>query len=303
MSDVANNSIARLNIPASIKNGNNAVVELVSTEDKQVYWSWHLWFTDYKPSRTGDTADNGKVHQYSNSVFQTGIYKDRYIMDRDLGATIIDVKGDVTPTTDNATKFFGLFYQFGRKDPFIYANAISANTLATYYDAGGNEMPTPDASAAAGSTSISFLAKAVMNPTTFYTNSGNWTKERNGLWSELNGTTETDKSPFDPCPPGWRVPIDGTWAGFDNSNFGRYANGRRYTGGTLNINAYYPFSGQLLYDSGDLTRVGTLGLSRSATPNGQGNGYYIGFNPSNITSSDNNYGTFGFPVRCVQDRK
>ena len=300
----ADNPIAKLNIPASVKNGNNAVVELVSTEDKQVYWSWHLWFTDYKPNESTDAKRKGKVHQYPvfATTWQSGIYKDRYMMDRSLGATITGVDGDIMPTTDNATKFFGLFYQFGRKDPFMYANATSGSTFADFYDADGNSMPTPVASAELGSGSTSFLAKAVMNPTTFYKNSGKWTKETAGLWSELNGSTEADKSPFDPCPPGWRVPINGTWANF-SGNFGEYVNGRRYTGGSPSVNAYYPASGYLMYNSGTLTSVGGAGYSWSATPSAQGIGYGLYFYSGHVGPSDCDGRAHGFPVRCIQDHE
>ena len=303
----AANPLARLRIPASVPNGNNAVIELVSKEDDQVYWSWHLWFTDYKPSRTGNTdVKHGKVHQYP--VFATmssGIYKNRYIMDRNLGATItnVDVTNDLplTTTTADAFKYFGLMYQFGRKDPFMYANAPSGSTFKEFYDADGNSMPTPVTSAVLGSGSTSFLAKAVMNPSTFYkVSSGNWTKENAGLWSELNGTTEAEKSPFDPCPPGWRVPVNGTWGNFSTSTFPWYANGRRYP---YSINAYYPASGYLSYSSGALTYVGSNGYSWSATPNGQGNGFNLSFNAGGVYPSGNSSRAYGFPVRCVQERE
>ena len=309
----AANPLARLRIPASIPNGNNAVIELVSTEStedgkKTVYWSWHLWFTDYKPNESTNAKRKGKVHQYP--VFanmSSGIYKNRYIMDRNLGAIITDVGVNdnlpLTTATADAFKYFGLMYQFGRKDPFMYAKEPSSgSTFADFYNADGNSMPTPTASAAVGSTSTSFLAKAVMNPTTFYKEgSGNWTKESAGLWGELNGTTEVDKSPFDPCPPGWRVPVNGTWANLINSYFGWYAKGRRYTGGSPSVNAYYPASGWIDYSSGALALVGSYGFSWSATPNGQDAGCCLNFNANYVDPSYNRSRVYGCPVRCVQE--
>ena len=304
----ANNPIARLNIPASVKNGNNAVVELVSTEDKQVYWSWHLWFTDYKPNESTDAERKGQVHQYSNNIFQTGIYKNRYMMDRNLGAIATGETGVITrPTkTGEAIKYYGLMYQFGRKDPFVGSGDGNPN-FVSIYDADGilfndvKNAATPPFKVEAGSASSSFLAKTAMNPFTFYTSSGNWTRETNGLWSEFNGTTEVEKSPFDPCPPGWRVPVINTWDGFlSNFAWGVTETG---TGGYIhtsnNIQAWYPATGGLLYTIATISTVGSNGPYWSATP-----GHYLDSSTTRyVRLVTDGVRAYAFPVRCVQDRE
>ncbi len=59
---------------------------------------------------------------------------------------------------------------------------------------------------------ISRVGDATRNPMHFYHSglNGDWTMPDNTLWNM------TTKTPFDPCPPGWRVPAGGGTAA-DNS--------------------------------------------------------------------------------------
>ena len=304
------NSKATLTIPKSVKNGNNAVIALVSKDEQTVYWSWHLWFTDYEP----ESATNGQLHKYISDAFQSGIYVGKYMMDRNLGATITGVSGVINPpkTTAEAVKYYGLYYQWGRKDPFVGSRDGTSNNFVRRYDANGTEIKTLQK--AAGSNTDSKLAYAVSNPLEFLENAaGNWTTE-NDLWD----ATGTSKSVFDPCPPGWRVPLGGTdaknnpWAGFctgspsatDNKSYSSWGGfdwqssatgtgGRLYNNG--GVQAWYPASGRLGY-------VGNYGYCWSATSyNNQAGGFSLYFDDDKVHLSNGDYRACGLPVRCVQE--
>ena len=271
-------------------------MELVSTEDKQVYWSWHLWFTDYKPDKSTDAERKGQVHKYTAS--QT-----KYMMDRNLGAIATGVTGAIArPTsTGEAIKYYGLNYQFGRKDPFVGSGDGTTNFVAIY-DATGKSLSNGaniPFKKDAGSRSTSFLAKVVMNPFTFYyTSSVNWTLETDGLWGE-NG----DKSPFDPCPPGWRVPITNIWSNFSTSNFvwgvtATGTNGRMYTGN--NVQAWFPAFGNLSEGSGILASP-DCGYFWRAMPNDRDTGYELHFTPTGVYQPFAHCRARGISVRCIQE--
>lgn len=68
----------------------NALVALM--QDGKVVWSWHVWVTDAPQTMT---YGNGTV-----------------FMDRNLGAV---------GTTAGGTDAYGMYYQWGRKDPFYGA--------------------------------------------------------------------------------------------------------------------------------------------------------------------------------------
>lgn len=65
-------------------------------------WSWHIWSVDYDIETSGQTYVSGAV-----------------FMDRNLGALTTDC-------TQAAAK--GLYYQWGRKDPFMYPSTFQQNS-------------------------------------------------------------------------------------------------------------------------------------------------------------------------------
>ena len=206
--------------------------------DKDCLWSWHVWVTDYCPDGTKDyglgensyaSVDGGQVHTYGSQFTATNPSK--VIMDRNLGATktyyTAPASGDNT-----ADQAFGLFYQWGRKDPFprTQGSTIDADdgsaaiTIPIYGPDGKTVLPENGAgykkvnitTGGVMSGNIS-LAYAVAHPLSFIYSDGNtrdWyttstTSQNNDLWG--NGK---EKSIYDPCPEGWRIAPDGTWSDF-----------------------------------------------------------------------------------------
>ena len=206
-------------------------------------WSWHLWITDYNPDaaarsevnkyflrenynnpleRNGWYYENNKngiqyksgVHHYShvrsayksyNTEWETGgLYEDCWIMDRNLGALMPNNYDAKEPFEG-----FGLYYQYGRKDPIPFYNA---NLGRKMYD-----MIPNDGVSAYGSTPFNIsgtvkIDNTVKFPNAFYGNaSGTWATDANeNPWYHLPTTEKPSKGQktiFDPCPPGWCLPI------------------------------------------------------------------------------------------------
>jgi hypothetical protein len=126
---------------------------------------------------------------------QSGIYYDKWIMDRNLGSfapTNCDIAEPI--------KGFGSYYQYGRKDPFAYQDT---------YTISGSKRTNKWTTGSGGT-----LSNGVRNPNVFYTNNGNgpWLSDYNdNYWYDIyEGDKEIkrgEKSIFDPCPPGWCIPI------------------------------------------------------------------------------------------------
>ncbi len=295
----------------------NAVVALYDSKTAgsgEVLWSWHAWVTKYRPddagvaTRAANTAypvTGGQVHTYGTE-FQKANGTSRVIMDRNLGATAALYKLVTTNAENYPT--YGLFYQWGRKDPFPKSLAGEVSTGNTgsndkwqlIYNATGVITGYPILK-----QSLVMLDETVKNPLTYYYHSsGEWNSSPNDdLWGE-GGL----KSAYDPCPKGWRVAQNGTWDDFDwDSSFGDNPNwagenvdiaGGLYTAGT--VRAFFPASGYLHPFSGMLYRVGNYGYVWSLSVTG-GGACSLFFNATGILNlRAGSYRAYGFPVRCIQ---
>ena len=166
----------------------NAVIA-VKNSSGNILWSWHLWFTDDNIEGSAQTYPAGAV-----------------FMDRNLGA--------LAATDASGTSHYGLLYQWGRKDPFLNSKTtiggdISSNTYWTPALLGTAQSVIQASSEA----ELPTVFAAAQSPNTFfyYTSKG-WSSELSStgkdLWAE-------DKTIFDPCPVGWKVPTSGHF----DSNF------------------------------------------------------------------------------------
>lgn len=147
-------------------------------------WSWHIWATDYNPS----AANAGT----------TALFNGYMMMNRNLGALDND-----NSTTEKILASYGLYYQWGRKDPFIGPSSYNAanGSSASMYNGGGSRvyMKTEVSSADAGT-----MDYVVRNPLTFIV--GVSDSEYDWLWSAHSDDLWSDtKTVNDPCPYGWRV--------------------------------------------------------------------------------------------------
>ena len=137
---------------------------------------------------------------------------------------------------------------------------------------------------------------------TFYTN-----------MSLPDGSWESTKTVYDPCPAGWRVPEgggDGVWAkalGSSNSvsmSFDSKNRGINFTGAYGDSECiWYPNSGYRDQSDGGLSYVNGGSHSWSCSPyeSNSNIAYYLNFSYSGQVSPSNYYNrASGYPVRCLQ---
>ena len=186
----------------------NALVAIRDASEN-ILWSWHIWLHNY----------NGTYLIGANSV---------KMMDCDLGALSTNTGSELS---------YGMYYQWGRKDPFVGPSA--GTTLSAAY----GQTKTINV----GSVSV---GTAIQNPTNYYiavnassrwTNGDHWCSDASNmtLWSDAGKTI------FDPCPPGWRLPtlseIEGMGSGYYSAGNGFPASGFIGTEGTY----YNPGNGTI----------------------------------------------------------
>jgi hypothetical protein len=170
-------------------------------ESGEILWSWHIWFTDQP-----------EEHIYLNNAGT--------LMDRNLGAT------SAMPGDPDA---YGLYYQWGRKDPFL--NASSTITWPTFVWT---------------SESTGNVDYATQNPMTFI---GYDADERDWCWYSNDEMWSAEKTIYDPCPPGWRVPDGGARGTFANLMGGYDSANKGMSFRTDSpSSAWYPAAGHLSYE-------------------------------------------------------
>lgn len=186
-------------------------------------WSWHIWVTSYNPGGGADNViptvsgdpgrtavEGGYVHYFESLSANTAADGGQVvIMDRDLGA-LESNPNDLRAST-------GLFYQWGRKDPF-YVKLPADNELpAEGYPVGADGFVVGATDHIAREEGPVSFAKAVQSPTLFIVAKSDfgstsdadfdWLQQGNGndlLWYDESNASK--KTMYDPCPPGWRVP-------------------------------------------------------------------------------------------------
>ena len=197
----------------------------------EIRWSWQLWVSDYNPS----LKENGTTYDFNGLTF----------MDRNLGATgNPKVGGDRT---------FGLYYQWGRKDPFDTRGNV--NTI--------DVVPEIETNLANSITQPDFYIISSSGQNDWYTMTGNAGLNR---WnSDLN-----TKTPFDPCPKGWRVPASDTngespWNGLSlPEDENKWGSGWYFE--ATSLIGYYPAAGQR-GATGTVTYAGSAGFYHTAKEN------------------------------------
>ncbi len=224
-------------------------------------WSWHIWKTDYAPN----VYDANTYDTYTTRTIDTATYADYNsipprsfkMMKYNLGAK---ETSNWSALATNAGDL-GLFYQWGRKDPFLgeqgWTNILLSDTTLNAIRMGstnavgyewrdGCKSESTDYAAAILNTDATVggysganasIEYARQHPTHFIGASLNvfdWLNvtdrdnQRDNLWGNPNPTgkkpnTELgSKSIYDPCPIGWRVPPSDSFTGFTTTGTSTY---------------------------------------------------------------------------------
>lgn len=281
----------------------NAVIAAYSDAEctyGNVLWSWHIWMTD-----------EPKEHVYNNFA---GI-----MMDRNIGAT------SVTPGEIAA---IGLFYQWGRKDPFLGPQSYTLKDYNNNLKLAASRINTSNSkwpSRSNVNTPGAQIDFAIANPATIASyNSMN----QDWYYTETTSTDNTrwnsSKGVQDPCPPGWRVPDggpSGTWAKalgtylkidpieFDYENRGVQLGASSIHSLGNEDYIWYPLSGGYSLSDGLFSISAINGYCWSCTPcdfDSRAHAFYYegvkGLSSSrSLTPTIDAYRANGYPVRCVQE--
>lgn len=269
-------------------------------------WSWHVWASDYDINADAITYANGYT-----------------VMSRNLGALDND-----NSTTDRILASYGLYYQWGRKDPFAGPGTYNAanGTSAAMYDAKGSRVYMKTLASSAKTGNEEYARK---NPMTYIT--GVEESDYDWLYSSHSTTLWADtKTKDDPCPSGWRVAPAAAFSGLSivedlmadytvyENKFGwtltdgtaesLYIAGgrRRYDNGTI-LNVYNPLPAALSVRNEAMDAQPWEGLfwTTGTVAGGQSAAFYFWFDKSDVAASglQNNVAYWranGLQVRCVK---
>lgn len=164
-------------------------------------WSWHIWV----PAHGIRSVDMPTGRAGVNLSW----------MNMNLGATYDNTAGGAN------NGCFGFHYQWGRKDPFPgTVEAVAADLGIVGGDMGATMTMKPiygfrpyiRTDTDASDLRSQNLRNSIYNPNTILpspvgSTSNDWYGgSKGGVWQNRWDTTGVEKSPFDPCPHGWRVP-------------------------------------------------------------------------------------------------
>lgn len=179
-------------------------------------WSWHLWITDYNPNQLVDygwqegkyiyNVDGGEIHRYKG--WETK-YKDRYMMDRNLGAFDNKPLETLSTSDDRNIHCRGLFWQYGGMNPIPFAST-------NVYDINGNLLNKNDVFTTV-TEPLSAIYKAIQNPCAIYKVDRTPNRQQEHMSNDYTDqvwynptwyTPVNGKTLFDPSPVGWQLVRD-----------------------------------------------------------------------------------------------
>ena len=267
----------------------NALIAIYGS-DGEILWSYHIWI----------------------APVESVVYPNGYeVFDRNLGA-INNTKGDHGS--------WGLYYQWGRKDPLPeLEKKEDGNKIlsVTYFDKDNQPFDLPVEASKEGVDQY----WATKHPTTFLTRVGStsdwvWETGNNRLWGNPEGYNHPDiatlhKSVYDPCPEGWMVaPVD-LWSAngvvdqsSENNPYDRNNEGRTLT--TNGINQWYPSASYYHSNYPTNNPANTLILGRywTSSPTSNDSSKALGIIWDTKANSTRTEWAcpraYGFSVRCVK---
>lgn len=273
------------NVTATETPDGNAVIAAYD-EAGNIIWSWHVWITgsDVEATAIATTA---------------GIF-----MDRNLGAYH---NSDGSTDTDDIFKSYGLYYQWGRKDPFIRPvdYNFSNNEDRTVYTGAGTVKRFAYVDAEDGDE-VGTVEYAIQHPMSFVL--GSEENDYDWLYASHDNTlwTSDKKSIYDPCPRGWRVPDGDAFLTMDidqSEDLASLVDIRDMYGWHIvdaaGAKMFMPGAGRRSFENGILTNVNNYGYEHTPMP---WVGYYW---TAGVVSADNKAQSMFFDLnttRAVNNR-
>ena len=282
----------------------------------EIVWSWHIWLTD-EPS----TINTMNFLPKDPSLGY-------FVMDRNLGAT--------SANQADGEETYGLFYQWGRKDPFYggtkkeriadetgnvlqndpFKNAKEGTVCNTKYpqavwtsNMGTKEQGTIDF---ATKNPMFFLAGTITS------GDNNWLEKeqpmRKNYDSDLALWRPFEKSIYDPCPVGYQIPRKGVWDVLEPKTDGKWVadySGFVYTNSESGESTWFPAQGMrvahpesngaLEYLDSEKSNMIGVWTSEQMTANPSCRSHSLNINTvlTNSQASDDAWG-YGLNVRCVK---
>lgn len=240
----------------------NAVIA-ARDKDGTILWSWHIWFTDYPQEK-----------EYRNFAGS--------LMDRNLGAT------SATPGHPEAN---GLFYQWGRKDPFPGSSSTSESIKAKT----NTHWPAPTDYSDNGTVEYT-----IAHPMTFIKSS--WDNGMDWAIHHDNTLWGPEKTKYDPCPYGWAVARGGNDSTWDDADIKLPSLDVENNGYMIEVNSsnysWYPLAG-LLDHEGNIIQVTHNGEIWGCAPDSDSSGFGFGyFRDGSYNSIHSTPRVHGLSVRC-----
>ena len=279
VSNVGIGDSGRISFALKANANGNAVIALCD-KDGKIVWSWHIWAITMENPMEPTHWSRG----------------DTWLMsDINLGAT------SKAQDDENA---YGLYYQWGRKDPF------PADKTKCVFNTGVTIKGVSSKNADVTADAVGY---AVANPTYFlYENAyRTWISNEDqavnaqSLWNST--TTKSAKTKYDPCPQGYCVPPQNSHAWytyFTSANVKFVNSGITYS--YDGVTTFYPAAGYLsggtLTDAGMTVRcwAGNLTATPTATSNMAGYSLLCTLSASAIKNNEASRAAFALPIRCMK---
>ncbi len=273
-------------------------------------WSWHIWKTNYAPNvydaSTYDTYTTRTIDPSTYPDYNSIPSRSYKIMKYNLGTTATAANY----TSSGVPGELGLYYQWGRKDPFVGATdwtttsygsirITTTNTLGYEWFDGSDADAVAKLASDVASDASGSISYAIKHPTHFikadatnrdWLHAVNRSEQRDNLWGNPNlsnkipNSERGSKSIYDPCPPGWMVAGADSYTGFTSTGVnsttatdfvvsGSYSYGWNfYNDGTTSGTAFYwPAMGYRAYGGGHLGEMGGVGYYWTSSSYGANN--------------------------------
>lgn len=239
----------------------------------EILWTWHIWVPE--------TAIGSDTYSISTPN----------MMDRNLGALVVAGNGDIRAN--------GLFYQWGRKDPFVGQGQHGSSTLAAV---SGAVKSVNDVEMT--------IAETIKNPTKFSPAVTPDSDNKKYWWPALADRSTTlwgeSKTTYDPCPPGWHVPTYSHSDIFTSSSLTVTFDSANYCA-TVG-SAVFPLAGRLHYSDGSMSDKDVKLMLWSAHGNDSGLSRWFNVYQETkdaVTTTKYNHwderSAIGASVRCVAE--